>query len=149
MKTLLLFLLITFTTNAQKKMVLIEGFQGHEIEVQDSVAYNTVNEFYWWAQRLHVDFEGKLLGLKSVQSVQMASFRNHHFDRGVIYISSYADKFPNIKRVLILYELGKYYGAIQQPVIVLDAANEQKYKFRRKYYKDIRIIMNQLPKEKR
>ncbi len=130
-------------------MVLIEGFQGHEIEVQDSVADATVKEFFYWADRMHVDYETKLLGLKSVQSVTMGSFRNSHFDRGTIYIEEYANNYPNIKRAIILYAIGNYFGGIAKPLIILDKDNEQKYGFNRKYYEHIRIIMNQLPKEKR
>jgi len=149
MKTLLLFLLISISAFSQKKMVLIEGFQGHEIEVSDSLTYSTVKEFYKWSYRMKVDFETNLLGIKRVQSAPMATFKNVYFDRGTIYISSYADRFPSIKRVLILYALGNYYGAIEHPLIILDAENEQRFYFRRKYNKDIRTIINQLPKEKR
>ncbi len=130
-------------------MVLIEGFQGHEIAVYDSIAEAAVKEFYWWADKMHVDFETKLLGLRSIESTAMSSFRNSHFDRGTIYIENYANTYPNIKRAIILYAIGNYYGAIEKPLIVLDSANEQKYRFRRKYYEDIRIIINQLPKETR
>ncbi len=149
MKTLFLFLLISLSVTAQKKMVLIEGFQGHEIEVQDSVADATVTEFFYWADRLHVDYETKLQGLKSIQSVSMGSFRNSYFHNGTIYIEEYASTYPSIKRAIILYAIGNYFGGIEKPLIVLDTANEQKYGFRRKYNKDIKRIMNQLPKEQR
>lgn len=149
MKTLLLFLLISISAFSQKKMVLIEGFQGHEISVQDSVSEQAVVEFFYFADRLKLDFETDLIGIKKVVSVPMSTFKNAYFDRGTIYISSYADKFPNIKKALILYELGHYYTGMEKPIIILDADNEQRYTYKAKYYKDLRRIMNQLKKEQK
>jgi hypothetical protein len=149
MKKYLLIFAILLTGNcfAQKKMVLIEGFQGHQIEVSDSVTAETVREFFHWADRMHIDYETKLTGLKAIQNVSMSSFRNNHFHNGVIYIESYASKYPNAKRAILLYAIGNYYADIEKPVIILDSANEKRYGYRRKYNKDIRTIMNQLPKE--
>lgn len=145
---LIAFLILnTLPSFAQKRMVLIEGFQKHEIEVSDSLTEATVKEFYYWADRMHVDYETKLVGLLSIENAQMGSFRNSSFHKGTIYIEHYASQYPQIKRVIILYAIGNYYGGIKKPIIVLDKANEQKYGFNRKHYKHIRTIINQLPKE--
>ena len=68
---ILLIALISFSANAQKKMVLIEGFDKQEISVVDSVSYAAVKEFYWWSNRNRVDYETDLTKFKSVQVVAM------------------------------------------------------------------------------
>ncbi len=141
---LLIALLVNTALFSQKKMVLIEGFQGHEIEVNDSLSEAAVLEFFWWAKANRINFESKLLDLKAVRIVPMATMRNHHYHNGVIYIAEYADKYPNIKRALIINEIGAFYGVPNEEAIPLTDYYEQKYTYKRKYYKDIKRIIYKL-----
>jgi len=54
---ILLIALISFSANAQKKMILIEGFDKQEISVTDSLTHAAVKEFYWRSNKNRVDFE--------------------------------------------------------------------------------------------
>ena len=148
MKTLLLFLLISISAFSQKKMVLIEGFDKQQISVNDTIVYDVVKEFYWWADKSHVDYQTDLHKLKGVQVVDMNKERMYHFDRGVIYINSYMNDYPNFKRLVILHAiLAEIYGVpkekgksldVMNEHFYVDAKTEKKYEYRRKYKKDIK-----------
>ncbi len=150
MKTLF-FLLITLSLSAQKKMVLIEGFQGHEIEVPDSVANASVKEFYWYANKSRVDYETNLHFLKSVIVVDMNKSKMYYYDKGVIYLNSYLNDYPNFKRVVIFHAiLHHVYGVPKTKGKSLDVMNEHfyvddwsegKYKNRRTRKTDIKDAM--------
>ena len=102
---LLLIALISFSANAQKNMVLIEGFDKQEISVSDSLTHAAVKEFYWWSNRNRVEFETDLPKFKSVQVVNMPRAKMYHFDKGVIYINSYLNDYPSFKRIVIFHAI--------------------------------------------
>ena len=152
MKTLLLLIaLISFSANAQKKMVLIEGFDKQEITVSDSLTHAAVKEFYWRSNKNRVDFETDLHKFKAVKVVAMLRAKMYYFDKGVIYINSYLNNYPNFKRIVIFHAiLHEIYGVPKTKGSSLDVMNEnfyvtpkyeQKYKYRRKYFKDIKMGM--------
>ncbi len=132
-------------------MVLIEGFQGHQIEASDSLTTATVKEFYWWANKSRVDYETDLEKLKSVNVVPMNKAKTYYYDRGVIYINSYLNEYPNFKRVVIFHAiLHHIYGVPKTKGKSLDVMNEHfyvddwaegKYKNRRTYKTDIKDAM--------
>lgn len=153
MKTLFIFLLITLSVTAQKKMVLIEGFQNHEIEVSDSLTRATLKEFFGLAKVSRVDYETKLPQLKAVRTIDMNRNTLHSYKDGVIYINSYANQFPYSKRILILHELGLFYGAKATQGSSLDVMNghffltekyEENYKYRKKHRKDLKMLIKEL-----
>lgn len=157
MKATLLFLVLFLSINmfSQKRMVLIEGFQEHEIEVSDSLTEATVEEFYWWVYKHRIDYETKLQKLIAVRTVPMSKNRMHYFDRGVIYINSYADSFPYSKRIIILHELGLFYGAKPTKGSSLDVMNENfyltpfyesRYVNRKTHFTDMKMLMKILEK---
>ena len=151
MKTILLFLMISISAFSQKKMVLIEGFDKQEISVTDSVSRAAVKEFYWWSNKSRVDFETDLPKFQSVQVVAMPRAKMYHFDKGVIYINSYLNDYPNFKRIVIfhailheIYEVPKTKGSsldVMNEHFYVTPKYEQKYKYRRKYFKDIKDAM--------
>jgi len=151
MKTLLLFLLISISASSQKKMVLIEGFDKQEIYVTDSLTYAAIKEFYWWSNRSRVDFETNLPKFKGVQVVAMPKANMYRFDRGVIYINSYLNDYPNFKRIVIFHAiLHEIYGVPKTKGSSLDVMNEHfyvtdrfegKYKYRRTHFTDIKLGM--------
>ena len=151
MKTILLFLLISISAFSQKKMVLIEGFDKQEISVNDSLTKTIVKEFYWWSNKSRVDFETDLPKLKSVQVVAMPRAKSYYYDRGVIYVNSYLNDYPNFKRIVIfhailhhIYEVpktkGKSLEVMNEHFYVNDWA-EGKYKNRRTHKTDIKDAM--------
>ena len=132
-------------------MVLIEGFQEHEIEALDSVANASVDEFYWWANKSRVDYETDLEKLKSVNVAPMHKAKSYYYDRGVIYINSYLNDYPNFKRVVIFHAIlhhiygvpktkGKSLYVMNEHFYVDDWA-EGKYKNRRTNKTDIKDAM--------
>jgi len=158
MKTLLLFLLISISAFSQKNMVLIEGFEKQEISVTDSLSYEAVKEFYWWSNRSRVEFETDLPKLKSVQVVAMPRAKSYYYDRGVIYVNSYLNDYPNFKRVVIFHAiLHHIYGVPKTKGKSLDVMNEHfyvndwaegKYKNRRTNKSDIKDAMAAFEKVK-
>ena len=148
---ILLIALISFSANAQKKMVLIEGFEKQEISVADSVSYEAVKELYWWANRSRVDFEIDLPKFQAVKVVAMPRSKMYYFDRRVIYINSYLNDYPNFKRIVIFHAiLHEIYEVPKTKGSSLDVMNEHfyvtdefeaNYKYRRKYFKDIKMAM--------
>jgi len=148
---LLLIALISFSANGQKKMVLIEGFDKQEISVSDSLTHAAVKEFYWRSNKNRVDFETDLHKFKGVQVVAMPRAKMYHFDKGVIYINSYLNDYPNFKRIVIFHAiLNEIYEVPKTKGSSLDVMNEhfyvtdrfeKKYKYRRKYFKDIKMAM--------
>ena len=158
MKTILLFLLISISAFSQKNMVLVEGFDKQEISVTDSVSHAAVKEFYWWSNRSRVDFETDLPKFQGVKVVAMPRAKMYHFDKGVIYINSYLNDYPSFKRIVIfhailheIYEVPKTKGSsldvMNEHFYVTDRF-EEKYKYRRKYFKDIKMGMAAFEKVK-
>ena len=151
MKTLLLFLLISISAFSQKNMVLIEGFDKQEISVTDSLTHAAVKEFYWWSNRNRVDFETDLPKFQGIKIVAMPRAKMYYFDKGVIYINSYLNDYPNFKRIVIfhailheIYEVPKTKGSsldVMNEHFYVTPKYEQKYKYRRKYFKDIKDAM--------
>ena len=160
MKHLLLLIAfsLTISVNAQKKMILIEGFDKQEISVTDSVSYASVKEFYWWSNRSRVDFETDLPKFQAVKVVAMPRAKMYYFGKGVIYINSYLNEYPNFKRIVIFHAiLHEIYGVPKTKGSSLDVMNEhfyvtdrfeEKYKYRRKYFKDIKLGMAAFEKAK-
>ena len=148
---IILIALISFSANAQKNMVLIEGFDKQEISVTDSLTHAAVKEFYWWSNRSRVEFETDLPKFKSVQVVAMPRAKMYYFDKGVIYINSYLNDYPNFKRIVIfhailheIYEVPKTKGSsldVMNEHFYVTPKYEQNYKYRRKYFKDIKDAM--------
>ena len=148
---ILLIALISFSVNAQKKMLLIEGFDKQEITVSDSLTHAAVKEFYWWSNKSRVDFETDLPKFQGVKITDMNREKMYHFDKGVIYINSYLNDYPNFKRIVIfhailheIYEVPKTKGSsldvMNEHFYVTDEF-EENYKYRRKYFKDIKMAM--------
>jgi len=139
---ILLIALISFSANGQKKMVLIEGFDKQEITVSDSVSHAAVKEFYWRSNKNRVDFETDLHKFKGVKVVAMPRAKIYYYDRGVIYINSYLNNYPNFKRIVIFHAiLHEIYGVPKTKGSSLDVMNEhfyvtdefeENYKYRRK-----------------
>jgi len=155
---ILLIALISFSANAQKNMVLIEGFDKQEISVSDSLTHAAVKEFYWWSNRSRVDFETNLPKFQAVKVVAMSRAKMYHFDKGVIYINSYLNDYPNFKRIVIFHAiLHEIYGVPKTKGSSLDVMNEhfyvndrfeEKYKYRRTHFKDIKLGMEAFEKVK-
>ena len=158
MKPILLFLLISISAFSQKKMVLIEGFDKQEISVTDSLTHAAVKEFYWWSNRNRVDFETDLPKFQGVKVVAMPRAKMYHFDKGVIYINSYLNDYPNFKRIVIFHAiLHEIYGVPKTKGSSLDVMNEHfyvtdrfegKYKYRRTHFTDIKLGMKAFEKVK-
>jgi len=148
---ILLIALISFSANAQKNMILIEGFDKQEITVTDSLTHAAVKEFYWWSNRNRVDFETDLPKFQGMKVVAMPRAKMYHFDKGVIYINSYLNDYPNFKRIVIFHAiLHEIYGVPKTKGSSLDVMNEnfyvtpryeQKYINRRTNKKDIKDAM--------
>ena len=148
---ILLIALISFSVNGQKKMILIEGFDKQEISVTDSLTHVAVKEFYWWSNRNRVDFETDLPKFQGIKVVAMPRAKMYYFDKGVIYINSYLNDYPNFKRIVIFHAiLHEIYGVPKTKGSSLDVMNEhfyvtdefeENYKYRRKYFKDIKMAM--------
>jgi len=155
---LILIALISFSVNGQKKMVLIEGFDKQEISVSDSLTHAAVKEFYWRSKKNRVDFETDLHKFKSVQVVAMPRDAMYYYDGGVIYLNSYLNDYPNFKRIVIFHAiLHEIYGVPKTKGSSLDVMNkhfyvndrfEEKYKYRRKHFKDIKLGMAEFEKVK-
>ena len=148
---ILLIALISFSANAQNKITLIVGFDKQEITFNDSLSYKSTKEFYWWSNRNRVDFETDLPKFKSVQVVAMPRAKSYYYDRGVIYINSYLNDYPNFKRIVIfhailheIYEVPKTKGSsldvMNEHFYVTDRF-EKKYKYRRTHFTDIKLGM--------
>jgi len=152
MKTLILFLFITIGAFAQKKMVLIEGFDKQEISVSDSLTYAAVKEFYWRSNKNRVDFETDLHKFKGIKIVALHRGSIYYFENGVIYINSYLNDYPNFKRIVIfhailheIYEVPKTKGSsldVMNKHFYVTDEFEANYKYRRKYFKDIKMGMD-------
>jgi len=148
---LLLIALISFSANAQNKITLIVGFEKQEITFSDSLSYKSTKEFYWWSNRNRVEFETDLPKFKSVQVVAMPRAKMYYFGKGVIYINSYLNEYPNFKRIVIFHAiLHEIYGVPKTKGSSLDVMNEhfyvtpkyeQKYKNRRTHFTDIKLGM--------
>ena len=148
---ILLIALISFSVNAQNKMILIEGFDKQEISVSDSLTHAAVKEFYWWSNRSRVDFETDLPKFQAVKVVAMPRAKMYSFDKGVIYINSYLNDYPNFKRIVIFHSiLHEIYEVPKTKGSSLDVMNEhfyvtdkfeENYKYRRKYFKDNKMAM--------
>jgi len=148
---ILLIALISFSANGQKKMVLIEGFEKQEISVSDSLTYAAVKEFYWRSNRNRVDFETDLPKFQAVKVVAMPRAKMYYFGKGVIYINSYLNEYPNFKRIVIFHAiLHEIYGVPKTKGSSLDVMNEhfyvtdrfeKKYKYRRTHFTDIKLGM--------
>jgi len=155
---ILLIALISFSANAQNKMILIEGFDKQEISVSDSVSHAAVKEFYWWSNRSRVDFETDLPKFQGVKVVAMPRAKSYYYDRGVIYINSYLNDYPNFKRIVIFHSiLHEIYEVPKTKGSSLDVMNEhfyvtdrfeEKYKYRRTHFKDIKLGMEEFEKVK-
>ena len=155
---LLLFLLISISAFSQKKMVLIEGFEKQEISVTDSLTHAAVKEFYWWSNRNRVDFETDLPKFQGMKVVAMPRAKMYHFDKGVIYINSYLNDYPNFKRIVIFHAiLHEIYEVPKTKGSSLDVMNEHfyvtdrfegKYKYRRTHFMDIKLGMKAFEKVK-
>jgi len=155
---ILLIALISFSANAQKNIVLIEGYNNQEITVTDSVSYAAVKEFYWWSNRSRVDFETELPKFQGVKVVAMPRSKMYYFDKGVIYINSYLNDYPNFKRIVIFHAiLHEIYGVPKTKGSSLDVMNEHfyvtdrfegKYKYRRTHFTDIKLGMKAFEKVK-
>ena len=148
---LILIALISFSVNAQNKITLIVGFDKQEITFSDSLSYKSTKEFYWWSNRNRVEFETDLPKFQGVKVVAMPRAKMYSFDKGVIYINSYLNDYPNFKRIVIfhailheIYEVPKTKGSsldvMNEHFYVTDRF-EEKYKYRRKYFKDIKMAM--------
>lgn len=157
MKQLLIIVLFLFSTGifSQKRMVLIPGFQGHKIEVSDSLTEGTVKEFYHWANKSRVDYETKLTELKAIYTIGSNKNVLHSRRDSVIYINSYADQFPYSKRVLIMHELGLFYDAkpikgsglhVMNENFYLTPKYEKNYKYRKSHFTDMKALMKTLEK---
>jgi len=148
---ILLIALISFSVNAQKKMVLIEGFEKQEISVTDSLTHAAVKEFYWRSNKNRVDFETDLHKFKGIEIVAMNRGSTYYFENGVIYINSYLNDYPNFKRIVIFHAiLHEIYGVLKTKGSSLDVMNEHfyvndwaegKYKNRRTHFTDIKLGM--------
>lgn len=157
-KFLLIVALLLTTTMFSQRYVEVEGYQKHKIAVSDSLTEAVVKEFYWNTYKNRVDYETKLTKLKAVKVKDTAREVLHYYHKGTIYINSYADKFPNSKRVLILHELGKFYGVPTTKGGSLDVMNEnfyltekyeKNYKNRRLYFTDMKDLMKKLERYSR
>jgi len=148
---ILLIALISFSANAQKNMVLIEGFDKQEISVSDSLTHAAVKEFYWRSNKNRVDFETDLHKFKGIKIVAMNRGSTYYFENGVIYINSYLNNYPNFKRIVIfhailheIYEVPKTKGSsldvMNEHFYVTDRF-EKKYKYRRTHFTDIKLGM--------
>ena len=148
---LILIALISFSVNAQNKITLILGFDKQEITFSDSLSYKSTKEFYWWSNRSRVEFETDLSKFQAVKVVAMPRAKMYYFDKGVIYINSYLNDYPNFKRIVIfhailheIYEVPKTKGSsldvMNEHFYVTDRF-EKKYKYRRTHFTDIKLGM--------
>lgn len=146
-------MLFISTLSFSQTYVEIEGYQKHKIKVSDSVMEKAVKDFYGMVYVSRIDYETKLTELKEVRTMEANRSQLHYYKDGVIYINSYADKFPFTKQVIILHELGLFYGAQATSGSSLDVMNEhfyltekfeRNYKYRKQYNIDLKKLIAEL-----
>src|SRR5690606_15324430 len=127
MKTLLLFLLFPLMLTAQKKMVKIEGFNGQQIEVSDSIAEKTVKKFVFYMERNPIDYEEALRNVKGIVMIEADRYFVGEFKDGIIYLNSRLNDFPATKEIVILNYLAINTGAKMQTDFNVTEANEKRF----------------------
>ena len=152
MKHLLLLISFSFalSVNGQKKMVLIEGFKEVNKEISsDSIAQSTYDEFILYVDKHNVNYQGKLKELKCIRVQSMNKVRLWFYYQGTLYINSYLDQFPHIKRVVVLKGIGLVYNiplekhsglGVMNKYLLANEYNESKYIYRRKYLIDLKKL---------
>jgi hypothetical protein len=125
----------------------------HEILTNDTGAAVTLKEFFDYADKYRVDYLTKLKGLKEVRKVDEYKTFVGEVKDGVLYFTSYVDKFPNTKRILVLHLIGRYYGLkptsgssykVMNEHIIMNERTEQIYINRRTRYLDMKDLIKQL-----
>lgn len=112
MKRLIIMMLFVATsTNAQYNVTVA----GHEIIINDSIAKQTVKEFFFYADKHRVDYLTMLKGMKEVRKVNRYKTYIGEVRDGILFFNSYVDKYPYTKRILILHLIGKHYGLVPTP----------------------------------
>lgn len=155
MKKLLIVLLVLCTTTmfSQKKMVLITGFTGNEINVTDSVSKSAVEEFRDIAEQYHFNFSDRLNQLQNVRVINTGENQKTYIYNRRIYITDKANNFPNTKRILILNGIGQFYGVptnndttynVMNEDFILDEVTEKVFTERRKENLDIIYLMGKI-----
>jgi hypothetical protein len=153
MKKRILILLFLFSGLLSAQNTYIVEKNGHQIKTNDSLAGEVLEEFFYYADRARVDYLTELRDLKEIQLVTDDKTFIGDQKNGLIRINNYADQFPQTKRILILHQLGRFYGVkpskgssykVMNENFRLDSKTEQVYQRRRIYEVDIKELMVEL-----
>lgn len=146
-------LLLAMSSYAQPDgMVLIEGFVDREVS-KDSIAQATYEEFVLFVDKSNVNYQPRLGDLKGIEMVSMNKVRLFYFDRGILYINSYLDQFPNTKRFIVLKGIGQIYRIplkkrfglnIDDQYFLANEKHEKNYTYRKKNLKDLKSLIEHL-----
>ena len=98
-------LFLSFSLHAQKKMAKIDGFNGHQIEVNDTVSENTLNRFVFYMNSNPINYEKALRTVKGIRTVDENRYYVSDFKDGVIWLNNRLDSFPATKEIVILHHL--------------------------------------------
>lgn len=147
-----LFLLLVFTTSILNAQYVVK-VADHEIAVDDTIAKNTLEEFFEVADRHRVDYLTTLKGIKAVRTFDGYKTTIARLENGVLYVNSYANKYPLTKRIIILHLIGKYYGLkptqgssykVMNEHFILNDKTEYYYRNRKTLYLDMKDLIGQL-----
>jgi hypothetical protein len=107
MKKIITLILVLFATSvfSQKKMVKIEGFQGNQIEVSDSLSERVIHKFVFYMERNPINYEKALRKIKAIEVIKADRYFVSDLKGGVIYLNSRLNDFPYTKEVVILHHL--------------------------------------------
>lgn len=91
-------------------MVLIADYTGHQIDVPDSLSYETVQRWKYEMRAGQVDFQEALRGIKRIELIGADFDFVSKTEKGVIYLNKELNEYPYCKRAAILQELYKNNG---------------------------------------
>lgn len=96
-------------------MVKIEGFQGNQIEVSDSLSGRVVKKYVFYMERNPIDYEEALRKIKSIEVIKADRYFVSELKGGTIYLNSRLNDFPYTKEVVILHHLAVNNGMKTEP----------------------------------
>lgn len=103
-------LFLTLSVTAQKKMVLVADYTGHQIDIPDSLSYEVLQRWKYEMRAGQVDFQEALRGIKRIELVGADFDFVSETKKGVIYLNQELNDYPYCKRAAILQELYKNNG---------------------------------------
>jgi hypothetical protein len=153
MKKRLLILLLFISGLVSAQNIYIVEVNDHQIKTNDSLAKEVLEDFFYHVDKNQIDYLTKLRNLKEIQLIETDKTFIGDLKDGVIRINNYADQFPNTKRILILHQLGRFYGArplkgssykVMNENFRLDNKTEHVYLRRKIYNVDLKELLVEL-----